>query len=123
MGSLRLVVVLKHPQESLDYVPQMGQLARKLARRFWPGPVTLLFDESRDRATLESATLESATGESATGQTANGENKAGDALPRGLAGALPADTYRELLAADGLALRVPAHELTWNVLRLLPSPR
>src|SRR4029077_675409 len=44
LRSPRLAIVLKHPQESLDYVPQMGPLARKLARRFWPGPVTLLFD-------------------------------------------------------------------------------
>ena len=98
LGCPRPVVVLKHPQEALDYVPQMGALARKLARRFWPGPVTLVFDEAGDAST------------------------AGEATPRGLVGALPVGIYRELLSADGLALRVPAHELTWNVLRLLPSP-
>jgi protein-tyrosine phosphatase len=83
------VLALKHPVESLDYVPQMGPLGRKLMRRFWPGPVTLLFEDS---------------------------------LEGGLAGALPTATRRELSIETGLALRVPAHELMWNALRLLPAP-
>jgi protein-tyrosine phosphatase len=83
------VLALKHPVESLDYVPQMGPLGRKLMRRFWPGPVTLLFEDS---------------------------------LEGGLAGALPPATRRELSIETGLALRVPAHELMWNALRLLPAP-
>ena len=70
----------------------MGLLGRKLTRRFWPGPVTLLFERSDDAA------------------------------QNGLASALPASVSRELYAANGLALRLPAHELTWSVLRLLPSP-
>ncbi len=104
LGSPRLAVVLKHPQESLDYVPQMGRLARKLARRFWPGPVTLLFDPA-----LYSG-----------GNGAAVEKD--DLAPRGLAAAWPANINEELATADGLALRVPAHELTWNVLRLSPNP-
>jgi protein-tyrosine phosphatase len=92
LGSSRPVVILKHPQESLDYVPQMGPLGRKLTRRFWPGPVTLLFERSVVSAETS------------------------------LAGALPEGACRELLSADGLALRLPAHELTASVLRLLPAP-
>jgi protein-tyrosine phosphatase len=42
----RLLLALKNPLESLDYLPNMGPLGRKLTRRFWPGPVTLLFEES-----------------------------------------------------------------------------
>lgn len=103
LGSPRLVMVLKHPQESLDFVPQMGPLGRKLTRRFWPGPVTLLFEEPGESSASESS-------------------RRGDSSARGLAGALPASVHRELVSADGLALRVPAHELTWSVLRLLPSP-
>ncbi len=85
----RLLLALKNSQESLDYVPSMGPLGRKLTRRFWPGPVTLLFDES-------------------------------DAS--GLLGALPDGVGNVLRNADGLGLRVPAHELTWNILRLLTAP-
>ena len=100
----RLVMVLKHPLESLDYVPQMGPLGRKLTRRFWPGPVTLLFDGA-DEFTEKSEF---------TGQ--------GESTVQGLAGALPAGVCRDLLSVDGLALRLPAHEFTWSVLRLLPIP-
>jgi protein-tyrosine phosphatase len=88
-GMPQAVLALKNPLESLDYVPHMGELGRKLIRRFWPGPVTLLFD---------------------------------DPLDQGLGGALPAAIRRELSVETGLALRVPAHELIWNVLRLLPAP-
>lgn len=103
LGSPRLVVVLKHPQESLDYVPRMGPLGRKLTRRFWPGPVTLLF---------EGPLLFEESGQPSSGEPSK----------PGLAGALPECTYRQLQSAGGLALRVPAHELTWSVLRLLPGP-
>src|SRR4029077_2266771 len=44
-GHSRLVLALKNPLEALDYVPNMGTLGRKLIRRFWPGPVTLLFED------------------------------------------------------------------------------
>src|SRR5437879_3596329 len=86
LGSAYSVLALRQPQEALDYVPRMGPLGRKLTRRFWPGPVTLLFDLP---------------------------------LEEGLAGSLSEAARNELLAASGLALRVPAHELTWNVLKLL----
>jgi protein-tyrosine phosphatase len=114
MGLPRLVVVLKHPQESLDYVPQMGPLARKLTRRFWPGPVTLLFDVKMLRGEDPGSTA----GDVASAS----ESPTADSSGSGLAGALPGNVFREQLSADGLALRVPAHELLWSVLRLLPSP-
>jgi protein-tyrosine phosphatase len=45
LGAPRLVLALKTPHEALDYVPRTGPLGRKLIRRFWPGPVTFLFEE------------------------------------------------------------------------------
>ncbi|MFO1019323.1 MAG: Sua5/YciO/YrdC/YwlC family protein [Planctomycetales bacterium] len=36
------VLALKSPQEALDYLPNQGSSGRKLTRRCWPGPVTLL---------------------------------------------------------------------------------
>jgi protein-tyrosine phosphatase len=89
LRSPRSVLALKNPQEALDYVPQMGLLGRKLIRRFWPGPVTLWFDDT-------------------SGQ--------------GLGAALPPETREEVWREGGVALRVPAHEVTGNVLRLLPAP-
>lgn len=38
------LLALKGAAESLDYVPGMSELGRKLTRRLWPGPVVLLFD-------------------------------------------------------------------------------
>jgi len=94
LGSQRLVLALKNPQEALDYVPRMEGLGRKLIRRFWPGPVTLQFDVPAPA----------------------------DAREAGLGGALPQEVWRAVAADDQLALRVPAHELAFNVLRLLPAP-
>ena len=89
IGIARSVLSLKSPQEALDYVPQMGPLGRKLIRRFWPGPVTLLF---------------------------------ADPTGPGLAAALPQEARAEVVKDAEIALRVPAQELTANVLRLLPAP-
>jgi tRNA threonylcarbamoyl adenosine modification protein (Sua5/YciO/YrdC/YwlC family) len=41
-----LTLAIKSDQEALDYVPDMCPLAQRLARRCWPGPVTLVVDDS-----------------------------------------------------------------------------
>jgi L-threonylcarbamoyladenylate synthase len=41
-------LVVKGLQEALDYVPHMDVLGQRLARRCWPGPVTLAFDIKSD---------------------------------------------------------------------------
>ena len=35
-------LAIKSAQEAADYLPEMSPLARRLARRCWPGPVTLV---------------------------------------------------------------------------------
>ncbi|HVW02695.1 MAG TPA: Sua5/YciO/YrdC/YwlC family protein [Planctomycetaceae bacterium] len=42
------VLALKGSAEALDYVPRMSALGRKLTRRCWPGPVTLMFDGNQE---------------------------------------------------------------------------
>jgi protein arginine phosphatase len=37
-------LAIKSAEEALDYVPDLTPLARRLARRCWPGPVTLVVD-------------------------------------------------------------------------------
>lgn len=37
-------LAIKSAEEALDYVPELGCLAERLARRCWPGPVTLVVD-------------------------------------------------------------------------------
>jgi protein-tyrosine phosphatase len=41
---LPLTLALRGPGDALDWVPEMSALGRRLARRCWPGPVTLVFD-------------------------------------------------------------------------------
>ncbi|MGD0900652.1 MAG: L-threonylcarbamoyladenylate synthase [Thermoguttaceae bacterium] len=41
-----LTLALRSADEARDYVPQMSSLAQRLARRCWPGPVTLVVDDS-----------------------------------------------------------------------------
>jgi protein-tyrosine phosphatase len=37
-------LAIKSAEEAIDFVPDMAPLARRLARRCWPGPVTLVVD-------------------------------------------------------------------------------
>ena len=41
-----LTLAIKSAEEARDYVPDLSPLAERLARRCWPGPVTLVVDDS-----------------------------------------------------------------------------
>lgn len=41
-----LTLAIKSAEEARDYAPDMSPLAERLARRCWPGPVTLVIDSS-----------------------------------------------------------------------------
>src|SRR5687768_5378002 len=41
----RLTLAVKSADEALDFVPRVPALARRLARRCWPGPVTLMLQD------------------------------------------------------------------------------
>lgn len=41
-----LTLAIKSADEARDYAPNMGRLAQRLARRCWPGPITLVVDNS-----------------------------------------------------------------------------
>ena len=41
-----LTLAIKSADEARDYAPDMCPLARRLARRCWPGPITLVLDDS-----------------------------------------------------------------------------
>jgi tRNA threonylcarbamoyl adenosine modification protein (Sua5/YciO/YrdC/YwlC family) len=82
-------LAIKSAEEAADFVPDMVPLARRLARRCWPGPITLVV-ESHHRD--------------------------------GLAGQLP-DGVRQIVAPNGtIGLRVPAHDIMLDVLRMLAGP-
>src|SRR5262245_23369840 len=43
-GNAPFALAIKSAEEATDFVPDMSPLARRLARRCWPGPVTLVVD-------------------------------------------------------------------------------
>lgn len=43
-------LAIKSAEEALDYVPCPGKLAERLARRCWPGPVTLVVDNTEEES-------------------------------------------------------------------------
>ena len=89
-------LAIKSAEEAFDYVPQMGRMAERLARRCWPGPITLVVGPE------------------------NGEAKRGE--PSGLIRQLP-ESVRQAVAPNGtVGLRVPAHDVVLDVLRMLAGP-
>jgi tRNA threonylcarbamoyl adenosine modification protein (Sua5/YciO/YrdC/YwlC family) len=45
-----LALAIKSAEEALDYVPRPGKLAERLARRCWPGPVTLVVENKSNES-------------------------------------------------------------------------
>lgn len=47
-----LALAIKSAEEAFDYVPHPGVIAERLARRCWPGPVTLVVDNQHQESLL-----------------------------------------------------------------------
>jgi len=91
-----LTLLLKGPDEVGDWVPSPSALGRRLARRAWPGPVTLVFD-------------------------APGPDDPAGPAPS-LFGRLPAAVRSRFPAGSGVGFQVPAQRFVRDVLRLTPGP-
>jgi len=88
-GGQPLSLAIKSAEEAHDFVPDLSPLARRLARRCWPGPVTLVVDDGhRD----------------------------------GLSKQLPKEVRQVVAPAGAIGLRVPANEMSQDVLRMLTGP-
>lgn len=84
-----LTLAIRSEAAAWDYVPSPSILQQRLARRCWPGPVTIVFPSISE-----------------------------DSLVRQLPTAV-----RESVAPSGkLGLRVPAHNVVWEILELLAGP-
>ena len=84
-----LTMAIKSVDEAADFVPEMGPLAVRLARRCWPGPVTLMMNDQHPDSALR----------------------------------LFSRAVQDAIAPAGVvSLRVPAHPVFQDVLRLLPGP-
>ena len=84
-----ITLAIRGADEVLDYVPDLSPLGRRLARRCWPGPVTLVAEDHHKDSLLTQ-------------------------LPLGV---------RAAVVPNGtVGLRVPAHPLILDVLRMLTGP-
>jgi len=84
-----LAFAIKSVDDALDYVPNMSDLARRVARRSWPGPVTIVLDADHPDSVIHRLD----------------ESVRAATIPTGTVG-----------------LRVPAHELTLQIMRLCAGP-
>jgi tRNA threonylcarbamoyl adenosine modification protein (Sua5/YciO/YrdC/YwlC family) len=88
-NSQPFTLAIKSAEEAPDFVPDMSPLARRLARRCWPGPVTLVVDNNHKEGLTQQ-------------------------LPR---------EVQNLVAPNGtIGLRVPANDMSQDVLRMLTGP-
>lgn len=83
-----MTLAIPTAESAIDYVPHMNIMGRRLARRCWPGPITLVFDVSPDSVVNQ----------------------------------LPAVVQETVAPAETVGLRVPAHDVILQVLRLLAGP-
>lgn len=89
-----LALAIKSAEEAIDYVPAPGRIAERLARRCWPGPITLVMEHG------------------------NNEGSGGS----GLIHQLPQEV-RNVVAPNGtVGLRVPADETMLAILQMLAGP-
>lgn len=84
-----LTLAIKSADDALDYVPGMNAISSRLARRCWPGPVTLVMDGSHEDSLIQQ---------------------------------LPENVRKAVAPVGKVGLRVPAHQLILDVLRLTPGP-
>jgi protein-tyrosine phosphatase len=47
-----LTLAVKSADDALDYVPGMNRLGRRLARRCWPGPITLVVEDNHPESLI-----------------------------------------------------------------------
>ncbi len=84
-----LTLAIRSADDVLDYVPDLSPLGRRLARRCWPGPVTLV---------------------------------APDCHPESLIRRLPVSVQHAVCPSGHIGLRVPAHQMVLDILRMLVGP-
>ncbi|MGD9719597.1 MAG: L-threonylcarbamoyladenylate synthase [Pirellulales bacterium] len=84
-----LTLAIRSSDDVLDYLPTLSPLGRRLARRCWPGPVTIVAENHH---------------------------------PESLLNRLSPCVRQVVAPQDCLGLRVPAHPVVLDILRLLVGP-
>jgi len=99
-----LALAIKSAEEALDYVPHPGRIAERLARRCWPGPVTLVVDRG------------------GVGAGGTGAGGTGPGTEQGLVDQLPAQVRKVVSPNGTVGMRVPAHDTVLAILQMLTGP-
>lgn len=86
-------LAIKSYEEAEDYVPNWSPAAQRIARRAWPGPVTLVLDVGTDA-------------DETAGQLRE----------------LPEETKQLVMPSGTVGFRVPANRVLQDVLRMLTGP-
>ena len=82
-------LAVRSAEEALDYAPDLSPMGRRLSRRCWPGPLTLVAENNH---------------------------------PESLLSQLPPKVKQAVVPNGTVGLRVPAHPLILDVLRMLTGP-
>ncbi len=82
-------LAVRSAEEALDYAPDLSPMGRRLSRRCWPGPLTLVAENHH---------------------------------PESLLTQLPSKVREAVIPNGTVGLRVPAHPLVLDVLRMLTGP-
>ena len=82
-------LAVRSAEEALDYAPDLSPMGRRLSRRCWPGPLTLVAENHH---------------------------------PESLLAQLPPKVRQAVVPNGTAGLRVPAHPLILDVLRMLTGP-
>lgn len=88
-GPISITLAVKSADDALDYAPKLNLLGRRLSRRCWPGPVTLVVENHH---------------------------------PESLVHRLPASVQQAVAPYGMVGLRVPAHSIVLDILRMLAGP-
>ena len=88
-ASKPMALAIRGVEDAIDYVPAISPAAQRVARRCWPGPVTLVLEDSSDESLLRQ---------------------------------LPKSVLQRVVPNGSVGLRVPAHPLILDVLKLMAGP-
>gem|GEM_PF-54076 len=134
-------LAIKSAEETLDYVPRLGAMGERLARRCWPGPITLVVEYTPGEGLVDQLPLSvrnvvlSSASTPLNKITTTSDSTILDPTPLDPTGLAATGAGRRLKgsgqpgvgqpgvgALRTLGLRVPAHAIVLEVLQMLAGP-
>ena len=122
-GKKPFTLAIKSAEEALDYVPHMGALGERLARRCWPGPITLVLDHTPGEGLVNQLPPRVQNAVIAS-ESQKSRNQSGNSPKATQAVTAQKNSSSSQVAQSSytLGLRVPAHTIVLDVLQMLTGP-